>query len=84
MEREIDETLDAIKEPTAPGYDRLRGRMSEANDRLQDLSETARDKASDVMDGAMDWVRDNPGAAVGAALLVGAGIGALITYLSTD
>ena len=32
----------------------------------------------------MGFVQDNPGSAIGISLLVGAGIGALISYLASD
>lgn len=84
MERHSNETLEDVTDKTDETYNRLRGRLSDANERLQDFSENAKESAVNALDHSMDWVRDNPGTAIGIALVLGAGLGVLITYWSTD
>ncbi len=84
MERQVEETVNQTMGKAEQGYDRLRGRLNKANENLQEMSETARDSASDALENTLDWIRDNPGTSLGIALLVGAGVGALITAWAKD
>ena len=57
---------------------------SKAREMVDDLTETANKYGKPSRDQAMAFIQENPGTAVGIGFLVGAGIGALLTYLIQD
>jgi len=73
------ETLDEINEKANKGYDKLRDKLTSAGDRIDEMTAQTRERVEDAWQNAGDLVREHPMASVGLALLVGAGIGALLT-----
>jgi ElaB/YqjD/DUF883 family membrane-anchored ribosome-binding protein len=62
----------------------LRDSLNQANERFQTFSSNARQNAEATWEKAIDLIQENPASSLGIALLVGAGIGALITAWAKD
>lgn len=63
-------------------YGTVKSKVSQAAEDLSDNYQEAGEAASQQWNRAMTLVQDNPGTAIGVSLLVGAGLGAVIAYLS--
>jgi ElaB/YqjD/DUF883 family membrane-anchored ribosome-binding protein len=81
MDVKQNETLEDL---AGEAQSELRDSLNEANARFQTFSSQARQNAEATWEKAIDLIQENPGTSLGIALLVGAGIGALITAWAKD
>ena len=65
-------------------YGSIKAKLSQAASDFTDNYETTRDTASRTWDNTVEYVQENPGTAIAAGILIGAGIGALVAYLNRD
>ena len=82
---EITGTVEELKGKAEKTYGKMRDRMSPATqEEFETFSDTALRSAEEAYEKTIDLIRENPAASVGIALLVGAGIGALLTAWAGD
>ncbi|GCL64908.1 DUF883 family protein [Pseudaquabacterium pictum] len=65
------QTIDRLAEQVAPQVQRLQAEMAGATDMLDERADQVRDMTADWLESVRCTVRENPLAAVGAALAVG-------------
>ena len=78
---ETQESMETIEEKAQEGYATLRDRV---NNITEKFSQRARRNAADTWEKTSELVRENPATSIGIAILIGAGIGALLTAWSKD
>jgi ElaB/YqjD/DUF883 family membrane-anchored ribosome-binding protein len=82
--REATGTADELKGKAEQTFGKLRDRMGDASEEFETFTAGAQGTATEAMERSMDWIRENPGSSLGIALLLGAGIGALLTAWAKD
>jgi ElaB/YqjD/DUF883 family membrane-anchored ribosome-binding protein len=82
---EITGTAEELKGKAEQTYGKMRDRMSPATEQeFETFSDTALRGVEETWEKTVDLIRENPASSVGIALLVGAGIGALLTAWASD
>jgi ElaB/YqjD/DUF883 family membrane-anchored ribosome-binding protein len=87
LKMEAQDTVQAaedIRKRAEKGYESARERMSEAGEQFETFSSNARQNAEAAWEKTIDLIQENPVSALGIALLVGAGVGALLTAWASD
>ncbi len=82
--REGREAVGELNKKAEKGYESVRQNLEEANEQFETFSANARHNAEATWERTIDLIQENPVSALGIALLVGAGIGALITSWARD
>jgi len=65
-------------------YGQIKSKASQAGEELSGRYSDLADRANDTWEQTLELIQENPGAAIGVSVLVGAGLGALIAYLVKD
>jgi ElaB/YqjD/DUF883 family membrane-anchored ribosome-binding protein len=86
--REAAQSAEEITRKAEKGFesarDAARERLNQANEQYETFSSNARRDAEATWERTIDLIQENPVSALGIALLVGAGVGALITAWAKD
>jgi ElaB/YqjD/DUF883 family membrane-anchored ribosome-binding protein len=82
--REGREAVEELSKKAEKGYESVRQNLEEANEQFGTFSANARRNAEATWEKTIDLIQENPVSALGIALLIGAGIGALITAWASD
>ena len=81
---EVTGTMEELKGKAEKNYGRLRDRAGEVQEEMETFSDSAQRNAEAAWENTIELIRENPGSSIAIAVLVGAGLGALLMAWATE